>query len=274
MTRDVAGYAGEAGPSEQAARFGFAQGLIREAGALALRYFKDFATLQVFAKANAQDVVSEADREVENLIWSRIREAFPEDGMIGEEFGLRQGRSGWDWVVDPIDGTSCFVHGLRSWCVSIAVRCDETSVLGLIFDPNADELFAAERGGGATLNGLQIGVDSRSALNEGLLGFGVNHRVPSSAIAAVVHRLLDAGGIFIRSGSGALMLAHVACGRLIGYYEPHINAWDCLAGLLIITEAGGWAAEFPGHGDFRAGGPVIAAAPQVRSELLRVIADD
>jgi DNA-binding LacI/PurR family transcriptional regulator/fructose-1,6-bisphosphatase/inositol monophosphatase family enzyme len=253
-------------------RLRLAEALIGEAGALAMRHFQDVATLEVFAKQNAQDVVSAADREVERLIWSRIHAAFPEDGMIGEEFGRRDGHSGWDWVVDPIDGTSCFVHGLRSWCVSIAVRHDGVTELGFIFDPDSDELFAAIRSGGAMLNGRPITVDGRSGLDAGLIGLGVNHRVPNAATAGVVLRLLDAGGIFVRSGSGALMLAHVACGRLIGYYEAHMNVWDCLAGLLIITEAGGWAADFPGHDQLLAGGPVIAAAPQVRADLLRVVA--
>jgi myo-inositol-1(or 4)-monophosphatase len=257
---------------ERQARLRLAEALIREAGALAMRYFREGATLEVFAKQNAQDVVSAADREVEQLIWSRIHAAFPEDGMIGEEFGRRVGRSGWDWVVDPIDGTSCFVHGLRSWCVSIAVRYDGATALGLIFDPNSDELFAAIRSGGATLNGRPIAVDGVGRLDTGLIGLGVSHRAPSNATAGVVLRLLEAGGIFIRSGSGALMLAHVACGRLIGYYEAHINVWDCLAGLLIITEAGGWAADFPGHDQLLAGGPVMAAAPQVRADLLRIVA--
>ena len=258
--------------SGRGARLRLAQALIREAGALAMRYFQDVATLEVYTKQNAQDVVSAADREVEQLIWSRIHAAFPEDGMIGEEFGLRDGHSGWDWVVDPIDGTSCFVHGLRNWSVSIAVSYGGATALGFIFDPNSDELFAAIRSGGATLNRRPIAVDGRSKLDTGLIGLGVSHRAPNDATAGVVLRLLDAGGIFICSGSGALMLAHVACGRLIGYYEAHINVWDCLAGLLIITEAGGWAADFPGHDQLLVGGPVVAAAPQVRADLLRIVA--
>ena len=258
--------------SAREARLRLAEALIREAGALAMRYFQDVAGLEIFAKQSAQDVVSAADRETEELIWTRVRAAFPEDGMIGEEFGVREGRSDWDWVVDPIDGTSCFVHGLRSWCVSIAVRCDGAAELGFILDPNSDELFAAIRGGGATLNRRPIAVDCRSGLDTGLMGLGVSHRAPGEATAGVVLRLLDAGGIFIRSGSAALMLAHVACGRLIGYYEAHINVWDCLAGLLMVTEAGGWAADFPGHGQLLAGGPVIAAAPQARADLLQVVA--
>ena len=253
-------------------RFALARAIIADAGALALRHFREASARDIHVKLNGQDVASNADREVEALIRARIAAVFPDDGFLGEESGVRAGSSDFTWVVDPIDGTSCFVHGIRSWCVSIALMRGPEAVFGLILDPCAGELFSAVKGGGAFLDDTPIRVDTASSLANGLTGLGANFRVPVNTIADFVHALLEAGGMFVRNGSGALMLAEVACGRLVAYYEPHINAWDCMAGLLIVREAGGWTADFPSGSDLLAGGPVIAAAPQVRADLSALIA--
>lgn len=255
-----------------AARLAVAEPLIREAGALAQSWFADLTTLGTTVKDNGQDVVSLADKAVEALIRSQLEAAFPEDGFLGEESGFEEGTSGYRWVVDPIDGTSCFVSGRADWCVSIALMAGEETEFGLIFAPQANELFEAVRGGGALLNGQEISVNHHASVQNALMGVGANFRVPVAEAWRFVAELLEAGGMFIRSGSGALMLAEVACGRLAGYYEPHINAWDCLAGLCLVREAGGWTAPFgTGPGGLRAGGPVIAAAPQVRGDLMALI---
>jgi myo-inositol-1(or 4)-monophosphatase len=255
-----------------AARLAVAQPLIREAGALAQTWFADLTSLGTTEKENGQDVVSVADKTVEALIRTRLQATFPDDGFLGEESGFEAGTSGYCWVVDPIDGTSCFVFGRPDWCVSIALMHGQETVFGLIFAPQANELFEAVRGGGARLNGQPIAVNRQASLKTALMGVGANFRVPVAEAWRFVAELLEAGGMFIRSGSGALMLAEVACGRLAGYYEPHINAWDCLAGLCLVREAGGWTAPFgEGAGGLMAGGPVIAAAPQVRGELMALI---
>src|SRR5690606_3193193 len=137
-----------------------ATAVIRDAAALARSYFAQLSTLVIETKSGGQDVVSIADRDVETLIRDKLSAAFPQDGFLGEEYGLTEGSSGFTWVIDPIDGTACFVHDLPTWCVVIAlVKNDEEggeTVAGLILDPNADELFSAVRGGGATLNGRPI----------------------------------------------------------------------------------------------------------------------
>lgn len=253
------------------ARFEAARTAIIEAGRLALSYFGEVATLSVEAKANGQDVVSIADREVEKLVRRHMGRAFPKDGFLGEEYGLSQGTSGFTWVLDPIDGTSLFVHGAQSWCVSLALMQGSEVVAGLILDPNADELFSAVRGQGALLNGRPIQVDGKTDLKHGLTGVGANFRIPVRLVVGFLERLLEAGGMFVRSGSGALSLAHVACGRLAAYYEPHIHAWDCLAGLCLIREAGGWTNDFAADADLMRGGAVIGCAPQLRADLLALI---
>lgn len=254
------------------ARFALARSVILDAAALALSSFADLASLAVEQKRNGQDVVSEADKAVEALIRSRIAEVFPEDGVLGEEQGLQAGRSGFLWVVDPIDGTSCFVHGRDQWCISIAVMEGENTVLGLIHRPVTDDLFVARRGAGAFLNGAPMRVDHQVTIASGLLGVGANFRVPRGQVTRFIDLLLEGGGMFIRDGSGALMLAEVASGRLAGYYEPHINAWDCMAGLLMIREAGGWVGPFPTAGAaLLAGGPVVGCAPQIRDSLAGLI---
>jgi len=262
-------------PDDVLPRQRLAHALIADAGRLALSHFADLSHLAVDAKLDGQDVVSAADKEVEALIRSGIAALFPGDGFLGEETGLTPGRSGWRWTVDPIDGTSCFVHGLSSWCISIAVSDAEDCVrLGLILAPVTGELYEAVAGAGATLNGRPIRVDAGVCLKTGLLGLGASHRVPARHVAAFLEVLLDAGGMFVRSGSGALALAEVAAGRLVAYYEPHINAWDCLAALLMVREAGGFTADFPGEGrGLLEGGPVIASAPQVEDALIRLIAN-
>ncbi|MGV2100133.1 inositol monophosphatase family protein [Rhizobium sp. 21-4511-3d] len=253
-------------------RFVLAREVILEAGAKALAYFRDLSSLETSQKLNGQDVVSEADKSVEALIRERIAAAFPDDGVLGEEEGLSEGPSGYLWVVDPIDGTSCFLHGIDQWCISIAVMRGTETVLGLICQPSTGDLFVARQGAGAQLNGRPMEVSQTGRISTGLLGVGANFRIPLRQVSCFVQRLLEAGGMFIRNGSGALMLAQVACGRLAGYYEPHINAWDCAAGLLMIREAGGWTADFPGEGGtLLTGGPVIAAAPQMRDELLALV---
>ncbi len=256
------------------ARLDLARVMIGEAGRLALAHFADRAHLGIDAKLNGQDVVSAADRAVEALIRTGIAAAFPGDGFLGEESGLTAGRSGWRGTVDPIDGTSCFVHGLASWCISIALSdADERTRFGLILAPVAGELYEAVAGEGARLNGSPIQVDGRASLETALVGLGASHRVAAADVAAVLEALLASGGMFVRSGSGALSIAEVAAGRLAAYYEPHINAWDCLAGLLIVREAGGFTADFPGDGrPLLGGGPVLAAAPQVAGPLGDLIA--
>ncbi len=250
-------------------RFAFAQDLAREAGALAHRHFTHREALAVESKG-LQDWVSEADREVEAMIRARIAAAFPQDGFLGEESGgaaPAEGEAGAMWVVDPIDGTACFLAGIPTWCVSIALVLDGEIELGVVYDPNADELFAARRGQGARLNGAPLPPLTARRFADGLFGLGHSTRVPAEAVVGFTADLLEADGMFMRNGSGALMLAYVAAGRLVGYFEPHMNAWDTLAGFALIREAGGWTNDYLTGDALHAGNAVAACAPALAGEL-------
>ncbi len=251
------------------ARFAFAQDLAREAGALAHRHFTHRETLEVESKG-LQDWVSEADREVEAMIRARIAAAFPQDGFLGEESGAAaaaEGGGGAVWVVDPIDGTACFLAGIPTWCISIALVSGGEIELGVVYDPNAEELFAARRGQGAHLNGVPLAPLTARRLADGLFGLGHSTRVPAEAVVGFLADLLDADGMFVRNGSGALMLAYVAAGRLVGYFEPHMNAWDTLAGFALIREAGGWTNDYLTGDALESGNLVAACAPALAGEL-------
>lgn len=250
------------------ARFLLAQAIAQEAGAIALGYFNNRETLVIETKRDPQDVVSIADREVENLIRARVAAAHADDGFLGEEYGLIEGTSGYTWVVDPIDGTSPFVNGMPNWCVSIAVIHGGEPVIGVIFAPPHNELYVAARGKGATLNGKLLTIDPSRNIRNAVTGLGANSKVTPAFAGRMVETLLDAGGNFIRNGSGALMLAYVAAGRLVGYYEPLMHAWDCMAGFCLVQEAGGWSYPFPTDGDnLLEPAPVLAAAPGAIDDL-------
>ncbi len=256
------------------ARFTLAKSAAKKAGDVALEYFRNRDRLRIEEKTGGQDMVSQADREVEAIIRAEIREHFPDDGIIGEEYGVEDGAAAFTWVIDPIDGTSPFVSGIPAWCISIAIVSGRRHVAGIIYAPCTGELYSALAGAGATMNEVPIKVSATMTIADGILGVGANHRVPAVAISDFVRRLLERGGMFTRNGSGALMLAYVAAGRLAGYYEPHINAWDCLAGLCLVREAGGWTNDFLEDFDFDKGGPVIAASPGTRDDLLGLIGED
>ncbi len=253
------------------ARFHRAEKVIREAGELALGYFRNRSELLVETKADPQDVVSIADHKVEECIIAGLREAFPEDGFLGEEQGIDRGKNEYLWVIDPIDGTSCFLNGMPAWCLSVALMVGERIAFGLVFDPNARELFSALSGQGCLLNGKQVHTLSVDSVKDGLMGVGITHRVPASLCIDFICGLLEAGGMFVRNGSGALMLAYVAAGRLIGYFEPHINAWDCLAGLLLVREAGGVCNRFLDNNGLLDGNAIMVAAAGVQSQLQHLI---
>ncbi|QFY62863.1 inositol monophosphatase (plasmid) [Rhizobium grahamii] len=250
------------------ARLALAQAIAREAGAVALDYFNRRDTLVIETKRDLQDVVSVADREVEELIRARILAAYADDGILGEEYGLQSGSSGFTWVVDPIDGTSPFVNGMPNWCISIGLLYSGVPVVGVIFAPCHDEMYAGGLDMGATLNGKKLTLDPSRNIRNAVTGIGANSHVTPATVAKIVEDLLTAGGNFIRNGSGALMLAYVAAGRLVGYYEPYMHAWDCLAGYCLVKEAGGWYHVFPTEGEkLTKGAPVIATAPGAIDDL-------
>lgn len=248
-------------------RSDFALALIREAGALALDYFRRVETLTISSKG-LQDVVSEADVAVEKLIRARLAETFPDDAFFGEESGRSEFRTGQGiWVVDPIDGTQPFVCGMSSWCISIAFVEGGVNRMGFVYAPARDELFVGGAGRGATLNGQPIRVRSAASVKEGLVAMGYSTRRPPSELLPVFERLLEAGGMFYRDGSGALSLAYVAAGRLIGYVESHINSYDCLGAMAVIEGAGGEVSDFLAGDSLFVGNALVAASPELMPSL-------
>ncbi|MFD1913923.1 inositol monophosphatase family protein [Halodurantibacterium flavum] len=247
------------------ARLDLARRIAAEAGQRALSFFRNREALVIETKASPQDIVSRADREVEDMIRARIGASFPQDAILGEEAGASAGSSGFTWVIDPIDGTSPFLAGLPHWCVAIAVVHEAETVAGVIDVPMAGEQFHSLRGGGAWVNETRLSVRADATVRNSMVAIGASHRTDPAHITGIIQRLMAAGGIFYRNGSGALMLASVAAGRLGGYYEPHMHPWDCLAALLMIEEAGGRALPLPGP--LADGGKILGTAPGLWEEL-------
>jgi myo-inositol-1(or 4)-monophosphatase len=247
-------------------RLAFTIDLARRAAEMALGHFRSLDTLTIESKGH-QDLVSNADREVETFIRAAIAEAFPDDGIVGEEHAPVTGASGHVWVIDPIDGTANFVRGIPAWCVVIACTLHGRIDIGVICEPCSGETFWAERGGGAFVNGKPIKVSAATSISDGSIGTGHSGRVKYEGIVTAIDRIFAGGGVFFRNASGALMLAYVASGRLIGYLEEHMNSWDCIAGLLMIEEAGGRIHPLDPQRVVQHGALVIAGGPGVYDEI-------
>jgi len=224
-------------------------GIAREAGALLTHYFHQH--LKIEYKGDA-DLVTAADRAAEVLIRKRIREQWPTHDVLGEEQGLNDQGSEYRWYVDPLDGTTNFAHGYPVFCVSIALEHqgleqEGKRIAAVIYDPTRDELFSAEQGRGARLNGETIHVSKTAALKESLLGTGFpSHKRHKNPNIYFYHQItLHTHGVR-RAGSAALDLCNVACGRYDGFWEFNLNPWDTAAGVLIVEEAGGKVTRFDG----------------------------
>jgi len=241
---------------------------VMAAGQMAAEFFAARDRIAVSLKG-PQDVVTEADRAVEDLLAAKLAAAFPGDGFLAEETGFRDG--GGVWVVDPIDGTANFVRGIAHFCVTVAFVRDGLIELGATYNPISGELYFARRGHGATRNGAAIAVATTPVLTEAAVEVGWSTRVPNAAYLRCVGQVLDAGAHIRRGASGALGLAFVADGRTDAYIELHANAWDCLAGLLLVQEAGGRVTPFLERDGLRHGAPVLAAAGGIAEALATAV---
>ncbi|SEV88254.1 myo-inositol-1(or 4)-monophosphatase [Cognatiyoonia koreensis] len=243
--------------------------IAQSGGALAKDYFARIGSIEIVDKG-VQDFVTEADQNVELHIRSLIEEAFPDDGIVGEEHAVKTGTTGYRWVIDPIDGTSNFINAMPAWCVVLAVVKDDMTEFGVIHDPMHDETYQAVRKGGATLNGETLKMATDAAFDRGSVSTGYCNRSDKSATLRIIEELIKRDGVFHRNGSGALSLAYVAAGRLIGYIEEHMNAWDCLAGQLIIAEAGGRIETQSADSMIANGGRVIAGNAGIFDDLVAI----
>ena len=241
--------------------------LAKQAGALALAAF--MTPLEIKMKGR-QDFVSNADLEVENFLRDEILKAFPDDGLVGEEFGTAAGKSGYEWVLDPIDGTANFVRSIPLWCVVIALVHGDRVVGGVIYDPNHDELFWAERGQGAFMNDESLKFHNDIDMGDGTVAFGYSTRVKSGSVPKLVEAFEEDGAFFVRMASGALSLAWVAASRYNGYIEEVMNAWDCFAGMILVEEAGGKTSLGDVQAMIRDGGRVIAGPLGVYDRLEQI----
>jgi myo-inositol-1(or 4)-monophosphatase len=242
--------------------------IAREAGTLLMGYFAEHVTIEYKGDV---DLVTEADRASEKLIVRRLQARWPEHGIVGEEGTRSETEAEYRWYVDPLDGTTNFAHGYPVFCVSIAlVRHDGQLEVGVLYDPTRDEMFSAERGQGATLNGKRLQVSKTKALAESLLGTGFpSHKRHKNPNIHFYHQLTLRSHGVRRAGSAALDLANVASGRYDGFWEFNLNPWDTAAGVLIVQEAGGMVTRFDGTPFRLDSREVLASNALIHQELLQ-----
>jgi myo-inositol-1(or 4)-monophosphatase len=251
----------------------FAVTTAREAGAVLGDYYRTGVTVKYKGEI---DLVTEADHASEALILSRIRSAYPDCAILSEESGASANQSAAIWIVDPLDGTTNFAHGLPIFCVTLALVVDNVLEVGVTFDPLCDELYIAQRGQGAFLNGERLQVSSAATLDRALLvtGFPYDRRTnPNNNIRQFANFLLRAQGV-LRLGSAALDLGAVAAGRVDGYWEARISPWDVAAGALLVTEAGGQVTLPDGSPLDLFARQIVASNGLIQNAMIAVLADN
>jgi myo-inositol-1(or 4)-monophosphatase len=243
----------------------------RRAGAIINRAARDLDGITVTAKRQ-NDFVTEVDRAAEAAVIETLRKAYPDHATLAEESGAA-GVSDYTWIIDPLDGTTNFIHGFPQYAVSIALRHRDAITQAVIYDPGRNELFTASKGRGAFLNDRRIRVSKRAHLRDALIGTGF----PFREIAHLDEYLRMLKGVtqntagVRRAGAAALDLAYVAAGRLDGFWELGLSAWDMAAGSLLIFEAGGLVSDLDGETNYLDAGHIVCGTPKVFVQLLQVI---
>lgn len=250
----------------------------RRAGAVINRASNDLDKITVERKGH-NDFVSEVDRAAEAAIIAVIRETYPQHSILAEESGASHGSahqttpSDYQWIIDPLDGTTNFLHGFPQYCVSVAVSVKGVVTHGVIFDPVRNDLFTASRGGGAFLNDRRIRVSKLLHLKDSLIGTGFPYREfdKFDNYMAMFKEVTQKAAAVRRPGAAALDLAYVACGRYDGFWEMGLAPWDMAAGGLMVVEAGGLITNFNGDSDYVFSGNVVCGTPKVFPQLLQIV---
>jgi myo-inositol-1(or 4)-monophosphatase len=249
----------------------FATETAREAGQILLEKFG--RKINVYKKGDI-NLVTEADLASEKLIIERINSHYPKHAVLAEESGaaVLNGESVWKWIIDPLDGTTNYAHGYPCFCVTLALEHNGEIVLGVTFDPTRDELFAAEKGRGATLNGRRISVSETESLSEALVvtGFPYDARERDNFARHFNDFTLKSRGIR-RDGSAAIDMAYVACGRFDGFWEEGLHPWDVAAGVLLIEEAGGRVSYYDDSKFSIYTPPICASNGAIHPEMLEIL---
>jgi len=246
----------------------------RRAGQIINRASLDLGQLRITAKQQ-NDFVTEVDRAAEDAIIAVLRETYPGHAILAEESGASgEGGAEYQWIIDPLDGTTNFIHGFPQYAVSIALSHRGALSQAVVYDPGRNELFTASRGGGAFLNDKRIRVSKQARLEAALIGTGFPYRMfdHADAYLAIFRELTQKTAGLRRPGAASLDLAYVAAGRLDGFWEFGLSPWDMAAGALLIAEAGGLVADLAGEAAYLATGNIVAGTPKVFAQLLQVIA--
>ena len=244
----------------------------RKAGSIITRASFDVDKLTIRRKQQ-NDFVSEVDDAAEEAIISTLRDAYPDHGFLGEESGDKDRNADHLWVIDPLDGTTNFLHGVPQYCVSIALLHKGVPTQAVVFDPNRNELFTATKGVGAYLNDRRIRVSRTDKLEDALLGTGFPFReiVNLDEYVRMLKNAMRTCSGVRRPGAAALDLAWVACGRYDGFWEIGLSAWDMAAGALLVREAGGLVGDLAGNDGFLDNGRIVAANAKLFASLLKLI---
>ena len=240
-----------------------------------VRDFGEIENLQVSKKGTA-DFVSNADMKAEKVIVGELLKARPRYGFLLEEGGEIEGTDTSNrWIVDPLDGTTNFLHGIPHFSISIALERDGEPVAGIIYEPVYDQMFWAEKGQGAYLNGRRLRVSARRSLEESLFATGIPFagRKDHGRFLKQLEAVMAVSAGVRRFGSAALDLAYVAAGRYEGFWEIGLHAWDMAAGIVLVREAGGFISEFDGGNGMIASGEIIAANDRLHERFLKILAD-
>ena len=245
----------------------------RAAGSVIVRYVDRIESLNIASKA-ANDFVSEVDREAERVIIETIRRSYPGHAFLGEESGRHAGDDSL-WLIDPLDGTTNFLHGLPHFSVSLALQQRGHIEHAVVLDPLRQELFTASRGAGARLNDKRLRVATRKSLEGALLGTGFPFREGADVdtYLATLRVMMHGTAGIRRGGSAALDLAYVAAGRLDGFWEFGLSPWDVAGGALLVLEAGGIVTDPHGKDDWLRSGDIVAASPRVHAQMVKAIGE-
>lgn len=248
-------------------RFEYIKKIAHDAGQMALTYFNMHHELSIEQKKNPHDLVSEADRKVEELICHHIRQKFPEDNIYGEEHGLQKAHGDVTWLIDPIDGTYAFLHGIPLWCVSISAIYKGEPFFGIIVDPNHHEIFTAFKGKGAFCNEKPIYAMKDAHLQSASIAFGIDRGWRADIAQKFFNQSIEKKIHLARTYTCALNMAWVASGRMLGVFYPYVSSWDFCAGLILIDEAGGKHNDPLKNIELHEGNALLATATDVYEEL-------